>query len=269
MSKAASNITKFSSGFKDIIDGIKSFKAWSLMAWSDLEGRYSRTVIGPFWVSIAHGFFVFGYAFWSSAILKQDIHEQLPFVAIGLTIWVWIASALNESGNSLVKAASFISAYDLPSSLHIFRFAANQFFSLLHNLVIVLIVFALYQRNLQLQALLAIFGTIIVYLFTVGIGLIFSIMGSRYRDVPPLIASVVSGLFILTPIFWKKENIPSAGWIADINPFYHLIEIIRKPLMGSDFDAINWIVSISVTFIVLVIGIVTYSKFSNKAKYWL
>lgn len=269
MSKESKRRSNFSDGLKDIICGIKSVNAWSIMAWNDLEARYARTVIGPFWVAIAHAFFVFGYAFWSSAILKQDLSFQLPFVAIGLTVWVWISSSMNESGNALVKALSFITAYDLPASLHIFRFAANQFFSFVHNLIVVFIVFVVSHRVINTGVLLSLLGVAIIYLFILGTGLNISILGARYRDVPPLIASIVSGLFILTPIFWNKENIPQAGWIADINPFYHLIEIVRKPLLGLPFDSLNWTVSISVTFLVLSVGVITYANNFNKAKYWL
>ena len=46
----------------------------------------------------------------------------------------------------------------------------------------------------------------------------------------------------VTPIMWPVSAISDARLIAEINPFYHLIELVRAPLLGSAPDPLSWLV---------------------------
>ena len=55
----------------------------------------------------------------------------------------------------------------------------------------------------------------------------------------------------------------------DINPFYHLIEVIRAPLLGSAPTTISWLVSIGMALIGWIITLYVYGKYKNRISYWL
>jgi ABC-type polysaccharide/polyol phosphate export permease len=253
----------------DLVEGFLSFRAWTMLALDDLASRYSRTVIGPFWMTIAHAFFVFGYAYWSSVILKQDITVQLPYVAAGLSVWFWISSSLVEAGSIYGRAIPLITAYNLPISLHVHRAVAGQFFSFLHNLVVLIVALVIVAKPLSWHFLLALPGMFIVYCTCIGWTLGLGVLGMRYRDIAPLINSIVGMFFILTPIFWRRADIASAEWMADYNPFYHLIEVVREPFLGGLPSAQNWIVATSIAVVSLLVGGYVFATNRNRLPYWL
>jgi ABC-type polysaccharide/polyol phosphate export permease len=61
-----------------------------------------------------------------------------------------------------------------------------------------------------------------------------AVISARFRDIPQAVASVTQAAAIMTPVFWRPDRIPQAyRWILDFNPFYHLLEAVRAPLLGA------------------------------------
>jgi ABC-type polysaccharide/polyol phosphate export permease len=254
---------------RDIVSGAQSWKSWGALALDDLEGRYRRTVLGPLWVTIAHGFFVAGFALWSSAILKQPLAQAFLYVAAGMTVWAFISGSLVEAPTIFIRAANFINAYELPISLQIFRAVSGQVLTFAHNMVVYLIALVVVRDLPGIELLLFIPGLLVVICAAVSWSVGLAVIGARYRDVGPLIGSVIGMLIILTPIFWRKTDIAGAAWIADINPIYHLIEIIRGPLMGYAPTALNWTASLIVVAISAISSIILLAINRKKISYWL
>ena len=49
-------------------------------------------------------------------------------------------------------------------------------------------------------------------------------VSARFRDIPRIIASLAQVVFLITPIIWTPDC-SAAVYLADGNPFFHLIEI--------------------------------------------
>ena len=57
---------------------------------------------------------------------------------------------------------------------------------------------------------------------------------SRFRDVPPIVGSVMQIAFFVTPIVWRPEQLGARGWWLPYNPFDALLEMVRQPLLGHE-----------------------------------
>jgi len=56
---------------------------------------------------------------------------------------------------------------------------------------------------------------------------------ARFRDVPPIVGSIVQMAFFVTPVIWKPEQVgPSRQGLLALNPFYALLDMVRAPLLG-------------------------------------
>ena len=80
------------------------------------------------------------------------------------------------------------------------------------------------------MSLLAIPGMALVFLNQCWLGICLAVLSTRYRDIPPIVATVLQITVFATPIMWPVSSLGEKHFIADINPFYHLIEIVRGPL---------------------------------------
>jgi lipopolysaccharide transport system permease protein len=78
-------------------------------------------------------------------------------------------------------------------------------------------------------------------------------------------------MFYLTPIIWMPSMLAGRPGFAflDLNPFFHLIEVIRAPLLGSMPTLTNWLVSLTMAVLGWVITLWVYGKYKNRISYWL
>ena len=102
-------------------------------------------------------------------------------------------------------------------------------------------------------------------LVTVYIG----IFSARFRDIPQLINSVVQIIFFVTPIMWKPELLGRRAYIADLNPFYHLLEIVRAPLLGHVPSLLNYLAVLLITAINLGLAGLVFTRFRSRIAYWI
>ncbi len=123
----------------------------------------------------------------------------------------------------------------VPASLFITRLIYRNILVFAHNAIILGIVLMAFPQAWDASTLLLPLGLAAVVLNLWWLAVVISIASARFRDIPPIVASLLQILFFLTPVIWRKEDLPGKAILVDFNPFYHLIEIVRAPLLGSAF----------------------------------
>ncbi|VUC88029.1 ABC transporter permease [Salmonella sp. NCTC 11881] len=64
--------------------------------------------------------------------------------------------------------------------------------------------------------------------------MILAIFCTRYRDMGPVVQSVVTLCFFITPIIWTSEQLPKGRKeFVDYNIFYYFMEMLRKTINGN------------------------------------
>jgi lipopolysaccharide transport system permease protein len=156
-----------------------------------------------------------------------------------------------------------------PPNLTSSRSAWSKLIMFAHNFVIyfgVLIYFRIWPGAAGLLAIPALALLILNgALVTVYIG----IFSARFRDIPQLIGSVVQIIFFVTPIMWKPELLSHRAYIADLNPFYHLLEIVRAPLLGHVPSLLNYLAVLLITAINLGLAGLVFTRFRSRIAYWI
>ena len=117
--------------------------------------------------------------------------------------------------------------------------------------------------------LLAVPGLMLVVLNGTLANLTIGIISARFRDVPQVINSIVQILFFITPIFWKPGSLKGHAYITDFNPLYHLVEVVRAPLLGNLPSATNYLAVLLLTLINIAIAGVFFTRFRSRIAYWI
>jgi ABC-2 type transport system permease protein/lipopolysaccharide transport system permease protein len=117
--------------------------------------------------------------------------------------------------------------------------------------------------------LLAIPGLIVLITNGALANLSIGIISARFRDVPPLIGSVVQIVFFVTPIFWKPELLKGKEYVTDLNPFFHLLEIVRAPMLGNVPSAKSWVAVLLITLFNIAITGAFFSRYRSRISYWV
>ena len=81
------------------------------------------------------------------------------------------------------------------------------------------------------------------------VSLLFGVVCLRFRDVPPLVASVLQIAMLITPLFWPASDtltgIKRGLCSVELNPLYHVVDVVRGPLVGRVPEAISYAVMVA------------------------
>ncbi len=248
---------------------VRYFNMWFLLGWYDIKQRYRRSLIGPFWITLSTGVMVSAIGFMFSTIFKTPIQEFLPYFAVGQTVWLFISTQINDSCMTFVQYQSVIKQMSVPLSVHIMRKLWNNLILFGHNFLIIIIVLLIFNK-ISLMILLAIPAFILIIILLFLISIMLGIICTRFRDITQIVAVFMQLIFFFTPILWMKKVLSGRhSWISDFNPFYHIIEIVRAPLLGVAPSGILWIYMLLYIAAAAAMALFFLKKFRHRVSYWL
>ncbi|WP_084306154.1 ABC transporter permease [Bradyrhizobium sp. ARR65] len=254
---------------QDVIDGAALWRLWGKLGWNDILQRYRRSLLGPLWLTASMAIMVLALGVVYAKILKIALHDFMPFLCVGLLIWGLVSSVLTEAGSLFTGAESYIKQIRLPYSVYVYRFIWAKVIIFAHNFVIYFGIVVYFQMWPGFIVLSTIPGFLLVTLNGLFTSLYLGMISARFRDVPQIVASVVQIVFFLTPIMWKPELLGGHSVLMTLNPFYHLVEVVRAPLLGQEPSAINYIAVILVTGANFLLAAAFFVRFRARISYWV
>ena len=254
---------------RDIAEGARAAYLWQMLGWQDVRQRYRRSKLGPFWLTISMGVLVGALGVLYASLFNMAISDYLPFVAAGFIVWGLISSLINEGCTAFIDAATIIRQVAVPLSVHVYRVIWRSFIVFAHNVVIFVVVAVIFSIWPGWTVLLAIPGLVLLCANGIWIGLLLGLVSARFRDIPQILASVVQVAFFLTPIIWKPELLPGRVLILDLNPFYHVVELVRAPMLGHAPQPMSWAATLGITLGGWVVTLAMYRRYRWRIAYWV
>lgn len=206
--------------------------AWSL-AWHDVVSRYRGSILGPFWITLSMGLMVLGIGVVYANLFGITLKDFLPLVALGIVFFGAISGMITEGCSTFVQAAGMLSQTSLPMFTFVWRTVFRNLINLAHHMVIVVGVLIYYGYWRHSNVPVAIVGLAFLVLNTAWISMLVGIVSARFRDIPQIVISVMQFAMFVTPVFWPVNRLGRHHAVLDFNPFYHLLEAVRAPLMGA------------------------------------
>lgn len=242
---------------------------WGMLGWHDIRKRYRRSVLGPFWLTLSMAVMVASLGYIYGSLFRFDMTDYLPFLAISMAMWSFIAAVLNEGCSSFLEFDTLIKHVRMPLSVHALRIVWRNLIIFAHNIVIFLALAVWTGLDPGAGGLLALPGLGLLVLNGVWVSLLLGMICARFRDVPPIVASIVQLLFFVTPVMWKPELIGHNHLIVALNPIFYLLEVVRGPLLGTPPGLTAWAAALGVTVAGWAVTFATYVRFRKRISYWL
>ncbi|MFC8930747.1 ABC transporter permease [Rhodococcus sp. NPDC057135] len=268
----------FRRAFKDLRDGLNQRELWLSLGWQDIKQRYRRSVIGPFWITIATGVQATAIGILYAALLDMPLQEFLPYVTVGLIVWNLINASIIEGSEVFVANEGLIKQLPSALSVHIYRLVWRQMLFFAHNLLIYVIMVVAFGvwRNLSWASLAAIPALGLIVLNALWVSIVFGIFATRYRDIAPILSSLTLLLFVLTPIMWTTQSLEAQGGavrdrakIAELNPLFHYLDIVRAPMIGQPQELYHWYIVITITVAGWAVALLALRKYRARVPYWV
>jgi ABC-type polysaccharide/polyol phosphate export permease len=255
--------------WRDLVDCFARLPFAARLALDDIEGRYRRTVLGPLWLTLGQAATIFAMVLVFSGLFNQDPHKFALYLAAGLAIWNFIAGIVTGSPTIWIASKGYLESYDIPWTFYILRYTLTAVFIFCHHIITYILLKLWLNPEISWSYLWVIPGFAVLILAAFSTAWVLSMLGARYRDSGPAIGVVMSFLFLITPVFWGREGLPTRQYIVDYNPFYHFLELVRAPLMGSVPTAANWAWSIGCTTALFVIGLLSFARTRHRLYHWI
>lgn len=247
-----------------------SFQLSAILAIQDLKQAYRRSALGPFWITASMAVQIAAMGLVFSIIFKTPLNEYLPFLATSIILFGLISTTVNESCMTFIASESIIKQLKLPFFVYVIRVLLRNLFNFAHNLVLIPLVFLFFGQTFSLGTLMFIPGLILFVLNGTWMALLLGMISARFRDLPQMVAAAMTIVYFVTPVMWQPSLIPgTAHLLLGLNPFYHLLQVMRLPLLGGQPTAENWLLTIGLAVAGWTLAAVLLKRFGRQIAFWV
>ena len=234
----------------------------------DFVSSFKQTILGPVWFFINPILttIVFVVVFGKIAGLSTDGLPQILFYLSGVTLWNYFSTSLTSASSVFTANAGIFGKVYFPRLVMPITIVVSNLMRFGVQFLLFLLAWAFYlfkgaiQPNVWLLA--TPFLVILMAAFAMGVGMIFSALTTKYRDLQMLLGFGVSLFMYATPVIYPLSAL-SGIWkkLAFYNPLTGIFECFKYGWMGSgDFSPSMLLVSSGIIFLLLAIGTVVFNK---------
>jgi ABC-type polysaccharide/polyol phosphate export permease len=243
----------------EIVRSFSLWRIWVRLGIQDVRMRFRRSVIGLGWVFVNLAVTILAVGFIYANLFGQDVRVFIPYLTISLVAWGYMTNSIVEGGNAFTNSEGYIKQISLPIYVYVLRFFVSISLVALINLIVYVVVAIVYGVPFQMGMLWVLPGILILMITSLLLITIFAYINTRYRDAAHLASVGMQVLFYVTPVLFPAELLRQRGLanIIDFNPMYHLLEIIRNPLLsGEPATEANYIFALTGVGVMALVAII-------------
>lgn len=235
----------------------------------DFVANYKQTILGPIWFFIQPLLttITFILIFGKVAKISTDGLPMTVFYLAGITIWNYFSETLNRTAsvfkdNAQMFGKVYFPRLTMPVSIVISNLVR---FGIQFGLFLAVWLYYLAQSDAihpNAYMLLTPVLILVMGLLALGLGMIFSALTNKYKDLVFLLTFGVQLLMYATPVIYPISSISEKyQWIIMANPMSAIVETFRYAFLGSgSFSWLNLAYSFGVSLLVLLMGTVIFNR---------
>ena len=234
----------------------------------DFVSSFKQTILGPLWFFINPIFTTVVYliVFGNIANLSTDGAPKILFYLAGVTLWNYFSSSLGGTSNVFVGNAGIFGKVYFPRLVMPITIVISNLMRFGVQFLLFLVVFFYYWYKGEVTpnwwVLFTPIFILMMSLFALGVGMIFSSLTTKYRDLSMLLTFGISLYMYATPVIYPTSMLSAKIQpYAKYNPLTGIFEGFKYAWMGvGEFNPIMRVYSTIIILILLAIGTVIFNK---------
>jgi lipopolysaccharide transport system permease protein len=235
--------------------------------------HHQQTLLGPLWIIFQPIIILVIYLliFQKAVGLSTDGLPPTLFYLSGIILWTLFSECFTGTAFTFIQNGTLFGKVYFPRLImplsivlvNFIRFAIQ--FSIFILILVTIDASRLTEDPLQWMACL-LFTTTVVAGLGLGLGLVFSILTAKYRDLVNVIHLIVRLLMFATPVIYPLSIVNPAmrSWV-NLNPLCSVVELFRFGFLGAGtFTAWQLLYSLICTVLLILTGSLLFNKFGNK-----
>jgi lipopolysaccharide transport system permease protein len=274
------NITKDS--WTEVIEPKTSLFDWRLKeVWNyrdllrmfvrrDFVTNYKQTILGPLWFFIQPIFtaITFTIVFGNFAGISTDGQPRIVFYMAGLTLWNYFSECFNNASSVFTKNANIFGKVYFPRLIMPLTIVVSNLIKFGIQFLLFLFIYFYFIWNgsdtihPSVFILLTPFLLFLMAGISLGAGMIFSSLTTKYKDLTFLLSFGIQLLMYATPVIYPLASIPEKyKFYVLLNPLTSVIETFRYAYLGTGtFSWFDLGYSAIFMLVLLLLGIMIFNR---------
>lgn len=255
-----------------LAESLRNPAFWGYSTWLDIATRYRKSTFGLLWMLVPPALYIFGMGYFFAKIQNIDPYVFMPHLGLGYLLFRLISMVMTESTSVLPSHSGYILDGRVRLTDFVLKVLVRALVYLGSSLPVLAPVVALSPDATLLGLLLALGGLVLVVLNLMWLAGVVSLFGARFPDTHEFMGSVFVLGFVVTPILWYAEAAPAGtlhGAIMRLNPAFHLIEVVRAPLLGEVVEPLSIVVCIAGAAVGWTLWIWAYRRYTRFVALWM
>jgi lipopolysaccharide transport system permease protein len=246
---------------------------WWHLAMSDLRARWRRSFLGAAWSIIQPLALTTLLSIVFSRIFDSEIGSYAPFILSGMVIWEYVTGTIVGGALAFVQADAYIKQTRHPLAIYTLRTAlANMVVLSLASVALVGWVLVALPGTFGWTwlAALTIFPLLLAIAWPAATA--FAFVATRFRDLPNLLILVFQAMWFVSPIYFQESTFRHGDLhvLLDYNPIYHMLEIVRAPLLRGEWPTpTNYAWTIGTALVLAVIALLVGLRSEKRVIFYL
>ena len=235
----------------------------------DFVTQYKQTILGPLWYIIQPLFttVVFTIIFGKVAKIPTDGIQPFLFYMAGSVIWGYFAASFTATSNTFNANANIFGKVYFPRLTVPLAAVLINFLQFAIQLALFIGFYLYFSMNgepIRPTAWLLLLPLLLVQmaLLSFGLGILFSSMTTKYKDLRLAMSFLVQLWMYATPVVYSMHEVPD--WLLPwyvLNPVTAIVESFRHICFG--VSSVQWShigLSWLITLLLLTAGVVLFSR---------
>lgn len=259
--------------FHDLAQSVRHPEFWSYSAWLEIATKYRRSRLGILWMMAPALLYVWGMGWFFFGSRQVALAPYIAHLGVGFLVYRLAIMIVVDSATVAAAQRAFILDGRTRLTDFALRVVARAFFYLLMALPVMLPL--LFMPGLHVDGLATLFsitGLLVVLLNCMWMAVIVAMAGARFTDIGEFTNNLYLLGYIFTPIMWYASDAPAGtyrGLFMRLNPIFHMIEVVRAPLLQGESEASSWVFMGLMTLFGWGMALLLYRRYVRMVPLWI
>lgn len=236
------------------------------LTWRDLKVRYKQAAIGIAWAILQPLVTTAIFTVIFSAFARFDT-GSIPYPLFALTgsmIWLYVYSSVTMASTGFTGNANLVTKVYFPRLIVPAAAALAGILDLLISFAILILMMAYFKVGVTANVFLAPIFIALALILTASVGVLFSALNVKYRDVKFILPFVLQIWMIASPIFYPASLL-TEKWrlVFAVNPLVGIIEGFRASVFGGDLDWTMIGISCASLLVIVIISLTVFKRMED------
>ncbi|WP_278551608.1 ABC transporter permease [Elizabethkingia bruuniana] len=239
-----------------------------LLVKRDFVTYFKQTILGPIWFFVNPIFttVIYTLVFGNIAGLSTNGAPKVVFYLSGVVMWNYFSTSLTQTSTVFTVNAPIFGKVYFPRLIMPLAIIVSNLmqFGIQFLLFLVIVIYYTFQGEVHpnIFVLLTPFLVVLMAAFALGVGMIFSSMTTKYKDMTMLLTFGIQLFMYATPVIYPLSTINDKyKYLVEMNPLTAIIENFRYAFLGvGSFDIGGLGYSFIIIIGLLAVGTIIFNR---------